>query len=371
MVKVRILRGVTAASAAALGLASLTGCTADADDSIGEASDNNTESIAGSGQLTLHGWTVHYQSTSGGDEFLRVGERMKMAVDYNHLVFLLAGYDDPALATELRADPSKVKLAVQIQYRQFDGTTADAAPIPMTVAPGASNQNTATSAEFVIPKGAARLRAEIVAQYEKAGIPQTTHVLQKAGVGRTEFVVFGAYLPNKLALFDTMGAERRSRVVEGGALVPGAQATLSVTDWRLDTVVDKTTLDLRVGQKQSGSRFGPVVVDALGSLEYEVEAAVSTDNGATYSTVRFTKKDRPDVLAQADGFRYALEAALGIPQGATGLKIAFHVKAFLQVPNYYPGDIQNARYAPGSRILLRDVWDNNDGRDYALPISAQ
>jgi hypothetical protein len=66
-----------------------------------------------------------------------------------------------------------------------------------------------------------------------------------------------------------------------------------------------------------------------------------------------------------------METELGIPANAgPNMKVAFHVKAFLQVPNYFPGEIQNARYAPGQRILLRDVWDNNGGGDYALPIAS-
>jgi hypothetical protein len=69
--------------------------------------------------------------------------------------------------------------------------------------------------------------------------------------------------------------------------------------------------------------------------------------------------------------RYAHEADLGIPANAgENLKVAFHVQAFLQVPDFMPGEIQNARYAPNARILLKDVWDNNGGKDYALPIGS-
>jgi hypothetical protein len=367
MVKVRILTGMTAASAAALAMPSLVGCAAPTQDEVDTGSDNNTASVAGAGQLVLHGWSLNYQSTSGGDEFVRVGERMKVAVDFNDTVNMVAG-SDQALAQDLRATPSKLEVNLLVTYTRGDGTTSDLAPLPLAWKPGASNQLAGASDEFVVPSGVRSLRIELAAKFPRTGIPQTTNILQSQSIPR-ELVVFGAYVPNKLALFDTVGGTKRTRVVEGGGIVRGAHATISVTDWRLDTVSDKSSLDLRCGQKTSGSRFGPVQVDALGSLEYEVTAAVSTDGGATYSPVGLAKVGKPPVFSRADGFRYTHETGVDIPQNAgPSVKVAFHVRAFLQVPTFAPGEIQNARYAPGARILLKDVWDNNDGKDYALPI---
>lgn len=372
MIKVRILQGVTAAGAAALALPSLAGCTADATpDPVGSDSANNTESVAGSGNLALHSYSLHYSSTSGGDEFLRVGEKMTALVAWNDVLDKLAYQFDPAqaaLRAALSADPTKVKLTLKLTYTKFDESKV---PVSHTMkwAPGAGGVLVGTSPEFVIPSGAKLLSVEVVADYDKSGTPASTEIIKGQGIP-SDFVVFGAFVPNKLALFDTMGAERRTRIVEGGGVVRGAHALLSYTDWRLDTVTEKVGLDLRVGQKTSGSRFGPVVIDALGSLDYEVTAAVSTDGGATYNPVSFSKVMHPAVLSRNEGWRYTLEADLGIPADAAGaVKVAFHVKAFLQVPNYAPGEIQNARYAPGSRILLKEVWDNNDGKDYSLPVS--
>ncbi len=369
MVKVRILTGVTAASAAALIIPSLTGCTADAadtNDDVGASTDNNTESIAGSGVLALHGWSLNYSSTSGGDEFLRVGERLKVSVDFHNIVYQIA-YSDTALQQELNADPNKVKLTAKLQYTKTDESRVDASA-PVTWGAGPSNTTVGTSGELVIPKGIKKLKLEVVAEYSKNGQPQTKEILGSNGI-QSEFVVFGAFTPNKLALFDTMGAERRTRVVEGGGAVKGANLLVSVTDWRLDTVVDKSSLDLRVGDQQSGGRFGPTIVPAYGQLEYEVEAVVSTDDGQTYQPLGLSKAMKPDVLARADGWRFAFQGSKPIPADAGAkLKIAFHVKAFLVVPQF---GILNGRYAPGSRILLKDVWDNNGGQDYSLPITQQ
>jgi hypothetical protein len=373
MVKVRILTGMTAASAAVLALPGLVGCTAPTEDSVATGSQNNTESVAGAGQLVMHGYSLSYQSTSGGDEFVRVGERLKAAVDFNDTVHLIAygALGDAALEKALRADSSSLKVNLLVTFTRADGTTYDAPPSPLAWKPSASNQLAGLSDELIVPAGVRAMRVELAATFPHAGIPQTMNLLQSQGIQR-DFVVFGAFVPNKLALFDTAGADRRTRVVEGGKIVPGAHATLSVTDWRLDTVSDKSTLDLRCGQRNSYNRFGPMIVDALGTLEYEVSAVVSTDGGATYSPVGLVKNAQSPIFSRADGFRFTHDAEVPIPKNAgPNLKVAFHVRAFLQVPSFQPGEIQNARYAPGARILLKDTWDNNGGKDYALPVGTE
>lgn len=372
MVKVRILTGITAGTAAILAIPSLTGCSADAEAAdTGEATDDNTASVAGSGDLTLRDYVLQYTSTSGGDEFVRVGEKMTTTVSLDNLLDKIAPrWDDGAvpLRNALKADPSKITVTSEVTYTKADESKSTAS-VAMTWAPGAGGIMAGKSAEFIIPERTKQLSLEIVAKYKDlAGADRTVSLIKGNGI-RSDIVVFGAYLPNKIALFDTGPSGFRSRVVEGGGLVKGSQSTLSITDWRLDTIVDKTSLDLRIGERNSGSRFGPVVVDALGALEYEVSAAVSTDGGGNYQPLDLGKVFRPAALSGTDGMRFAHEAALGLAGNAgPNLKIAFHVRAFLQVPNFAPGEIRNARYAPGARVLLKDVWDNNGGQDYSLPI---
>ena len=370
MIKVRVLHGFAAAGAAALALPSALGCSAPSEE-VGSGTENFTEISPGSGSLALHSYRVDYASTSGGDEFVRVGEKMTFAVAFNDVLHRIASEYDPTLATlrtELLADPSKVKLTLKVTYTKADESKSAAPDLAFGAWAAANGGFVGTSPAFVIPNGTKLMAVEVVAAYDKAGIPSTTEVVKARGIAN-EFVVFGAFAPNKLALFDTVGGDRRTRVVEGGAILKGSHAVLSYTDWRLDTVSDKGSMDLRIGQKNSGSRFGNVVVDALGSLEYEVSAAISTDGGATYNPVSLKKVERPAVLSRSEGLRYALETEIPIAADAgPSLKVAFHVQAFLQVPNFSNGEIQNARYAPNQRVLLRDTWDNNDGHDYALPI---
>lgn len=369
MIKVRILTGVTAAGAAVVAIPSLVGCSQDAaqDPDVGSGTQNDTESVAGSGEMVLHGWSLNYQSTSGGDEFLRVGEKMKTSVSFEDVIMLVA-YADNATAQALRADPSKLEVTPKVVYTRSDESKSEASLTKLAWKNGAGGVLAGTSDELTIPKGVKKLSLELVAKYDKAGVPQTVNLLQSHGI-QSEFVVFGAFLPDKLALFDTMGADRRTRLVEGGKVVPGSHLTIDITDWRLDSVVDKTNLDLRIGKQYSGSRFGTSIVDALGALEYEVGAVVSFDDGGTYVPVGLTKVMRPDVFARAEGWRFAFQSEIDVPGDAHGnVKIAFHVKAFLQVPNYYGGQIMDARYSPGQRVLLKDVWDNDDGKDYPLPV---
>ncbi len=370
MVNVRILKGMTAATLAIPGVAGLAGCTADAaKDDAALGSQDQTESIAGSGAIVLHGWSLSYASTSGGDELVRVGEKLKVSTSlYDVTQLLYLSPDDKAIVDAVNNDPSKLSLALRVSYTRGDGSTFDAPDAPMAFAPGSGGMLAATSDEIVIPKQVRRLRVELAATFDLAGVPTTRQLLGSHGI-QNEFVVFGAYVPNKLALFDTAGAGRRMRVVEGGAVVRGAQVLVSYTDWRLDTLCDKSRLDRKIGERQNYSRFGPMIVDAVGDIDYVVGAVVSTDGGKTWAPIGLTRDGKPDVFSRADGYRYTMDAEVPIGADAgNSLLIAFHVQAYLQVPNYSPGEIQNARYAPGSRILLKDVWDNNDGQNYALPI---
>jgi hypothetical protein len=378
MIKVRILTGVTAAGAAALAIPSLVGCGAPAaqdDSATGVGSDNNTESIAGSGQIILHGYTLDYQSTSGGDEFVRVGEKMKVVVDLSDVLGLMwpSDDDDKAALAAIKADPSKLTLTAKITRTKFDESKSDAS-YAVTFAPGAGGVLVGTSEELAIDKGVKVLSVDLVASYVKgAGTPVTRDLFQSQGIVR-DFNVFGAFLPNKLALFDTAGGQERTRIVEGGGVVPGSQLTLAYTDWRCDTVVDKTSLDLRIGKQHTYSRFGSGIGDALGTLEYVVGAVVSSDGGKTFEPIELARVDHAEIFARADGYRYALQALKNIPGDANGeILVAFHIQAVLVVPpesSYYGSPPFDLKYPLGSRQTLRDTWDNNGGKNYSLPVGA-
>jgi hypothetical protein len=373
MIKVRFLTQVTATGAALLSLP-MVGCAASQPDAVSTGAEAETGITAGAGTLTMHSYDLSYTSTTGGDEFLRVGERLTAAIAFNEAVEMLYVGDagDEDAITAINRDPTKLKLSLKVLATKFDGTLVDLPALPMTFAPGPGGVVAATSPEFSIPAGVKKIAVDFLAEYPENGAQTKRMLLQTHGV-KNDFTVFGAYAPNKLVLFDTMGADKRTRIVEGGSVVAGANLTVAVTDWRLDTVVDRSSLDLRYGRQESYSRFGTGVVDAIGQLTYALSAVISTDGGHTFAPLAFDQIQNADVLGQnLYGWRYAFEKLVQVPANAgPNVQIAFHIQAFLDVPNYYPGQIMDAKYSPGQRVLLKEVWDNNGGANYSLAVTSQ
>src|SRR5690242_8024240 len=80
MRRITILRDlrILLAGVGALNATAATGCAATtSDDGVTGGEQNLDQFDAGSGLITLHGGLLRYESTSKGDEFLRVGEKMK------------------------------------------------------------------------------------------------------------------------------------------------------------------------------------------------------------------------------------------------------------------------------------------------------
>jgi hypothetical protein len=78
------------------------------------------------------------------------------------------------------------------------------------------------------------------------------------------------------------------------------------------------------------------------------------------------------VLNQAG--RTAYEANLWMPPYQSKIDLYFHVKAYL-VADYtsWGSAVKTRRYNQGDRVLLRERWDNLNGRansNYEFPISA-
>jgi hypothetical protein len=135
-------------------------------------------------------------------------------------------------------------------------------------------------------------------------------------------------------------------------------------------VVDRMRLDARYGRRMAGGRFGSVVVDAIAPIEYEIGVAYTAD-GTNWSGLGLATTPNARVLqTQSDTRRVAYEGAVLLPRASRELRLAFNVRAFLVVPNY-GSEVFDTRYAPGSRVLLADRWDNAGGADYRLPVSAR
>lgn len=368
MIRVRLLTQVAGATAAIASLPMMAGCSADNETSAtqsGELAENQVQ--AGSGTLAFYNYALQYRSTSNGDEFVRVGERLKAEISFYDAVNLLwRDSSDQALIEKVRQDPSKLSLSLKLTYTKFDDSKVEAPLLPITFTPGPGGVPSGASPEFMVPAKVKGISVDFIAKVEGE-----TRDLLASQNAPANVVVFGGFVPDKLALLDTNGADRRTRILEGGGVVPGAHLTLSVTDWRLDSVVDKTALDLRYGRKQSYSRFGATVVDAIGELSYVVSAAVSTDDGKTFMPIELDRVADAEVVRGQYG-RAAYQKTFAVPPNASGnIQVALHVQAYLQVPSYYPSEVMDARYQPGQRVLLKDTWDNAGGGNYRLPVGSE
>lgn len=374
MVRVRILRNVSAGVAGVAGIsgalgigASSVGCApnVNGDDNVETQSSADTQATpAGSGVISLRSYEFYYQSTSGGDEFIRAGEKLAVKIQLADAVQYLSGrreLNDPPI------DPAKVKATLKVVYKMGDGSVVSQAQFPVTFALE-HGVNVGTSDEVVVPTGVQHLVVSF-------SLTDGTHSIDIAEglAGHAMFAVFGAFGPNKLVLFDNDGSGgSRSRIVEGGTLTPGKDVTIAYTDWRADRVVDKVNLDTTIGDGHSYSRFGETFLQIHGKLNYEVSFAYSTDDGRTWNDGGLLNRDaNPDVLNIPGGYgRYAFEKTFKLPNDATGLKVAFHLKAILVAdPQYQYVDHWRNGYQLGASYTLKDVWDNNNGANYSLPVS--
>jgi hypothetical protein len=183
--------------------------------------------------------------------------------------------------------------------------------------------------------------------------------------------IFGAFVPNKLALFDNdSSGAGRVRIVEGGALTPGKDVTFSFTDWRADRIVDKYSLDTTIGDGQTYSRFGSGIASIRGDLVYEVDFVYSTDGGQTWNNGTLDAHAIPDVIEGPDSAnRTSYEKTIQLPNNAQGLQVAFHLRAYVVAdPHYVYITRWKDGYQLGGKYLLRDVWDNNGGQNYSLAV---
>jgi hypothetical protein len=370
MVKVVVLRNLGGVAGAAA-VAATAGCAINpaqpqemgqgaADDAAktGRLASAST-TAPGEGTVFLHSYDFAY---SGQDEFIRSGETITASLDYYDLESFL-GWSE--WESKYKDHPELVTATLQIALWHPDGTiTYLKKPVSWKLA-GADSFTTVGIAEpFVVPQGIPQITFDFLID-NGSGIAKS--LVAEYGI-RADFPVFGAYLPAKLALFDNDGAGKpRTRVVEGGGLVPGATSTVSYTDWRADTLIDKSTLDLYIGKRYSGNRFGPVLVDAQGYLSYDVSAVYSTDGGRTWQSLKMDMHGSPAAIPHTWQSRVAYEGLLALAQGAQDIQIAYHVKARLVV-TYQPGEIVDPKYPNGAVIDLREAWDNNGGANYVISV---
>jgi hypothetical protein len=199
--------------------------------------------------------------------------------------------------------------------------------------------------------------------------PQTQTTKTVATNDVAQVPVFGGEGKRRHVVFDNQYSALRTRVVEGGNPKDGSDAMLTYTDWRADTVVDKSSLDRQIGTATGYSRFGSFEMPIYGDIQYEVAYGLAFDDvwsGEQPLPATTTSRVLP---AGRTGF----EVDVAIPPSARKLDVYFHVKAILVIDYSKWGDVRSRRYNQGDRIVLRERWDNlngEPGHNYELPIDA-
>ena len=341
-----------ALASVALGAFANIGCAANTTDDSADLEQGLTTS-PGTGIIRIQNFGLGYSSTSGGDEFIRVGERMTAQLSFDELIYTFP-YDERASLS-----PANVKAVTRLTWRDAAGKTNGTAEVALRW--GGANNKTGTSDTFVIPANAASFAIDFFIT-----APSGSFLASERFRTNNVFPIFGYDLKAKTALFDNTG---RYRVVEGGNLVAGGSALVSMVDWRADAVVNRSSLDTYYGKTRQGSRFGTVIVDARAPIEYEIGVAYTVDGRVWKGAGLLATPNARVLQTQNDTRRTSYEALIGLPQQGE-LRLAFNVRAILVVPNY-GSEVFDARYRPGQRVELANRWENAGGADYRLPVSAR
>lgn len=363
MIKVRVLRGVQAGLTGMSGLVALStgvvACTAEApaEDVVSDES-ALTVMNPGTGVFEL-GWSYGTASgyafshvASSTDEYVRAGEKMTFKIPASFLWQRLYPNDPmPADIARLKKLSAKVKVVYVKDGAVYANTTVSTGS---NWDGGQTWDLAATTNSFVVSKRAHGIRFELTISDSSAPTKKVT----TAADDFLEVPVFGGMLPTKTMLFDTMSSSLRTRIIEGGKPVAGAQLALGYTDWRAATLVDSSTIDRTIGNATSFGRFGAFQMPIQGDLEYEVSYAVSIDG--VWQAEQLLTANAKSRLMPPFG-RMAYEGAITVPNAGQKIEIYFHVKTFLKVDYSRFSNIGWRKYNQGDRLLVREKWDNENG----------
>ena len=316
MIKVRILQRLTTVGAAALTLPSLVACTTSSTDDVGSESSNNTESVAGSGVLSVHGWRIYYGSTSGGDEFVRVGERLEgldgLPDDGEHGRGERPGAAPGAASRPQQAEgrgPCTIHKGRRLDVRRAAGCGFMGS---RRIGAHRGHERRVRDSER-----RPRVKIELVATYARGGVPQTMESW-RATRSRASSSSSARSLPNKLALFDTVGARPAHAHVEGGRSSCGSHAARSRSPIGASTrVVDKyDARSPRRRRKRAAAASAESIVAALRRSRIRGRGGRLDRRRRDLPARRRSTRSTPPSLRRADGFRYASSYERQVPSDA-------------------------------------------------------
>jgi hypothetical protein len=355
----RVGSGVAAASTFLAATASGTlGCATEAGDDGEEltAEADSAIMVAGVGTLELqptsgNGVMPMSLTQSSTDEYVRAGELINFSLPAWLLWATLYPYDAVPDVARLS------QLNVSVSALSYDASAVLVGTLTATKA-GASGSGQydyrLISSQITIPSNAYRLGFQInITDAANASASATITASQTSQVA-----VFGGQLPSRDILFDSSYSSFRQRTLEGDNPVAGKDITFAYTDWRADTLVDRSTIDTQIGTASYAGRFGWTTVPIYGKIVHEVSYGIYFNDGQGWrSEQALTPNTSSRFLPQG---RTAYEKTFTVPSNATQMSMYMHVKTYL-VADYTGYQNVNAWYTPGSQNLKREAWDNPYG----------
>jgi hypothetical protein len=372
MIKVRVVRGIQTGLPLASSLLALSGvvtaCAADAEPDDFEADESAlTVTNPGTGVFEL-GWAYgtptgySFTAKNSTDEYVRALEKMTFTIPAHFLWSQL--YPTEALPTDLQR-LTKLSAKVTVTYDKQGASFAQASVKTLSWQGDQPYSLTSGTGSFTVNRRAESMRFAIEIT-DKGVSPQAKKTLDESSFFAVP--VIGGTLPQKTVLFDSQGPTLRTRILEGGDPVRGADLAIGYTDWRAATLVDVSSIDRQIGTATSFSRFGAIEIPIYGELEYEIAYGAAIDG--TWQEEQALTANGASRLMPPVG-RTAYEGNVSIPKKGQSLAMYFHVKAFLKVDySRYP-NVLSRRYEDGARFLVRERWDNengatNDNYDFTL-----
>jgi hypothetical protein len=363
MIKVRVVRGFQtglplASSLIAIG-GGLAGCADAADATTEVASDESAFTVAdpGTGVFELgwaHGTSSGYAFTAKNstDEYVRVQEKMTFTIPVYFLWQQLHPSDRmPTDLERLKQLSAKVVVSYLKNGASYAGTTL----FTNDWLGDQSSNLRATTPAFVVDKKAQAMRFAVEIKDSGVSGPPLTRLFDESSFFTQ--AVIGGTVPDKTLLFDTNGFSMRSRILEGGRPVQGAELAIAYTDWRASTLVDASKIDREIGTQQSFGRFGPSEIPIYGEIVHEVSYAIAVD-GEWQEEQTLIPNGRSRLLPAN---RLAYEGNVSIPENARNVEIYFHVKTFLKADYSQFSNIHHKKYADGALVPMREKWDNKEG----------
>jgi hypothetical protein len=142
--------------------------------------------------------------------------------------------------------------------------------------------------------------------------------------------------------------------------VKGSTATIGVSDWRADQIVDKTSLGTQIGTASFNGRLGTYIAPIYGQLMYQVAYGVSFDGGQTFHAEKALAANTASRLLMFGPNRTDYEATEVIPKTAPNMQMYLHIKAFLVV-SYANYTNPTKWYPDGAQIQIKEAWGNPSG----------